>query len=184
MFVICSLFLFSLYNLSSLLQVLMWNASTSSWDSESHRPFLLIDSFGEFRQEEFWSHVKERTLIEQSGGAEVDRPKSKLKKSRSSGISRCSIQSSDVLLGSRSGVMKSHPANLRLAKIIQAKRDEYERDSKFEKTCLSMGIVDMFKDSGGCFLKHHGKRLDEWIKVSDLKAQKSVIFRFQGKPPN
>ena len=92
------------------------------------------------------------------------------------------ISSNDVLLGR--GLGKAHPGNLKLTTMIQMRRKEYEKKSKFEKTCIAMLIVDEIKASNGRFLRRRGSGSRRLVEISDLEARRSIIHRFRNIPPH
>ena len=62
----------------------------------------------------------------------------------------------DVLFG-RGKSSREHVGNLRCGLLVESHLQEYNTATKFEKTQLSVKIVDMITDAGGRFLKKDTK---------------------------
>ena len=74
-----------------------------------------------------------------------------LKRTTMSVVMECEIRDQVILLGK--GGNQLHQGNLRLSHIVQMHREAYQTAPKFEKTTISMSIVDMMTASGARFLK-------------------------------
>ena len=84
----------------------------------------------------------------------------------------------DVLLG-KGGYRKHHPGNSRLTEIIQKQMRAYQMASRFEKSCIALCVVKVFKESGGRFLKRDSNNKDEWNEIGDMEARDAVTQRFR-----
>ena len=85
---------------------------------------------------------------------------------------------SDVLLG-RGNL--GHIGNIRFRKLIEDCWDKYDNASTAEKTRMSQEIVEIVKESAGCFLKADG---DGWVEVGDDVARRKVAHAFRGQRSN
>lgn len=87
--------------------------------------------------------------------------------------------SSDVILG-RGRHQQEHPGNLKLAQIVDSKRQEYSKLRKLEKSRIIREIVELYESSCGRFVERYeeeGKAL--WRESSsDARREKvSQLFR-------
>ena len=140
---------------------------------------LPIDSSGDFRGVKFAACFEERYVVDRGEQQDVKAKLNVESKTPQAGMiaGNVVVRENDVLLGS--GISTSHPGNTRLLEILQRKRTTFDKASKFEKTCISIAIVAMIKESKGRFLKRRAKGLNEWVEADDLEARKSVICRFR-----
>lgn len=89
--------------------------------------------------------------------------------------------SSDVILG-RGRHQQEHPGNLRLAQLVDSKRQEYAKLRKLEKSRIIRDIVETFESSGGRFVERYGGEEDgplRWrVSSTDARREKvSQLFR-------
>ena len=91
------------------------------------------------------------------------------------------IQEYDVLLGR--GISTNYPGNVRLTTAVGMRKAEFDRASRFEKTCILLCIIDEIKQSKGRFLERKSKGASEWVEVSDARARQCVVHRFSNKAP-
>ena len=87
----------------------------------------------------------------------------------------------DVLLGR--GISTTYPGNVRLTTAVGMRKAEFDRASRFEKTCIVLSIIDEIKQSKGRFLERKSKGASEWVEVSDARARQCVVHRFSNKAP-
>ena len=142
---------------------------------------LPIDSSGKFCGADFAACFQQRFIQPRCEQQDV---KAKLNaESKTRNIANVEwtavVRENDVLLGK--GMDTSHAGNARLSEIVQGKLSDYYGASKFEKTCISIAIVDMIKESGGRFLKRRAKGVNEWVEAGDLESRRSVIHRFRNR---
>jgi hypothetical protein len=154
---------------------------------------LPIDSCGNFKMDEFLDSLEEIKRFEKHEEPKhLETPVVEAEPITSSPVvvddvntiklARNAIGSKDVLLG-RGGYRHSHPANAELSEMIDKHREAYQSSSRFEKTCISMSIVNMIKDGNGRFLKRRNKKSDEWIQVSDMEARDAISHRLRNQAP-
>jgi hypothetical protein len=85
----------------------------------------------------------------------------------------------DVLLG-RGKPYQAYSGNVMLAQLVDSRRDEYNRASRFEKTCISMDMVKAVKECNGRFLQRD-ESSGGWVKVEDCAAREKISFVFRFK---
>jgi hypothetical protein len=84
----------------------------------------------------------------------------------------------DILLG-RGRPFQEFSGNQILMELVDAQRSYYQSvDDRFEKTCLTMGIVKKAKDGGGRFLQ---RTTEGWEEVDDAIARGKVSHTFRTK---
>ena len=83
----------------------------------------------------------------------------------------------DVLIG-RGTKNSDHCGNLKLTKLVEQNFDEYEAAPKFQKTVISISLVQMVKRLNGRFLKYDKQR-KVWIIQSDEIARDKVAHGFR-----
>ena len=105
----------------------------------------------------------------------------------------------DILLG-RGRPQQEYPGNLKLASIVESRREEYSTASKQGKTRKATEVVSMIKAYGGRFLKkadhgpsstmqHQqdqagGSQTGYWVEVLDTRvAREKVSHSFRSKLP-
>ncbi|CAJ1946704.1 unnamed protein product [Cylindrotheca closterium] len=87
--------------------------------------------------------------------------------------------SPDVILG-RGRHQQEHPGNLRLAQLVDSKRQEYSKLRKLEKSRIIREIVERYESSGGRFVeRYEEKGTMQWRESSsDARREKvSQLFR-------
>mmetsp|Transcript_32965 Transcript_32965/g.79745 ORF Transcript_32965/g.79745 Transcript_32965/m.79745 type:complete len:428 (+) Transcript_32965:53-1336(+) len=88
--------------------------------------------------------------------------------------------SSDVILG-RGRHQQEHPGNLKLAQLVDSKRQEYSQLRKLEKTRIIRDIVESYESAGVRFVERYGgeERSLRWRESSgDARREKvSQLFR-------
>ena len=148
---------------------------------------LPVDGSGNLRQAEFlayidWIRTKEvggQTVTLKTVGTKSTKKRAATPQRVIRGVD---IDACDVLLGK--GSYHYHPGNVRLSIMVDDSEQEYDSSSKFEKTIISMAIVEKIKKTNARFLKRRNKGVDEWIEVGDLEARRSIIHRFRNKVRN
>jgi hypothetical protein len=91
--------------------------------------------------------------------------------------------SSDVILG-RGRHQQEYPGNLRLAQLVDSKRQEYSLVRKLDKSRIIRHIVETFQASGGRFLERHETSGKITWRESNYDARRekvSQLFRTQTK---
>lgn len=91
--------------------------------------------------------------------------------------------SSDVILG-RGRHQQEYPGNLKLAELVDSKRQEYCHVRKLDKSRIIRDVVDTFQDSGGRFLERHDRlgKVTWQESNNDARREKvSQLFRTQTK---
>ena len=87
--------------------------------------------------------------------------------------------SSDVILG-RGRHQQEHPGNLKLARIVDSRRQEYSKLRKLEKSRIIREIVELYETSGGRFVERYEEEGKvQWRESSsDARREKvSQLFR-------
>jgi hypothetical protein len=85
----------------------------------------------------------------------------------------------DVLLG-RGKPYQEYWGNLLLGNFIDTRRDQYNKASRFEKTCISMDMVKVLQESGGRFIQRN-ETTGGWVEVEDPVAREKVSSGFRTK---
>lgn len=140
-----------------------YNISTSAFPSVSN------DAVSTDYLEQYLCRMRQREAEERNMGDESNRP------------TIMQPLTSDVILG-RGRHQQEHPGNLRLAQLVDSKRQEYSKLRKLEKSRIIRDIVEAFEFSGGRFVERYGGEEEgplRW-RVSNSEARRekvSQLFR-------
>lgn len=89
--------------------------------------------------------------------------------------------SSDVILG-RGRHQQEHPGNLKLAQLVDSKRQEYSQLRKLEKSRIIRDIVERFESSGGRFVERYEEAgALRWRESSGEARREKVSQLFRTK---
>lgn len=127
---------------------------------------LLVDEEGnvkvEFAQRYFEKRRQIEAVYKKASSERIDYPTSR-----------------DILLG-RGKPYQEFSGNVLLAIAIDARRDEYARADRFEKTCISIEISKQLTESGSRFLTRD-KDKEGWILADENVVREKISSGFRTK---
>lgn len=132
------------------------------------KQLLPVDSQGNVVRDWIEQFVEQRRLKEAGDTVNSNSQES------SSLCVRCPT-AKDVLLG------RGRPFqmwNNHLGAVIDRLKERYYSSSRFEKTCLSIDVVNIIKGNGGRFLQRTNDQAG-WVEVSDDVAREKVSSGFR-----